>query len=292
MATISLTWKDLNTGEDKFNIYRSDKPMNIKNMPAPIAVVGENIGSYDDSNVEPGKVYYYVVSVVRGDEERFSSELKTIARNTGPGPFEFIGGDLSAGFYGEIMPEDFINGEELATAVGLNKGIPINNDYPWLKFSLDGRTVFTPLRPIRHSLSWNDLFYSRIVYNTNGTKEIQINGNLYRVTLFSGSLSDPYSGSTSWNTTPEYVIGSEWHRLMYKVSRSNEVGEPWYEYSDSELEVNTSTDGRHAWGQETNLSGTDHRIRLGSSSGIHRISSENKDSRSSDHGWRPVLRLL
>jgi len=76
MATLSLTWKDFNLNEDGFNIYRSETPMDVNNMPAPIATVGPNVGSYDDTTGIVGTTYYYRIGVIRGDEEKISIELK------------------------------------------------------------------------------------------------------------------------------------------------------------------------------------------------------------------------
>ena len=61
MATLILTWKDFNLNEDGFNIYRSETPMDVGNMPSPIATVGSNVGSYDDTTGVVGTAYYYRV---------------------------------------------------------------------------------------------------------------------------------------------------------------------------------------------------------------------------------------
>lgn len=78
MATMTLTWKDLNIGEDGFNIYRSEAPMDINNMPTPIATLGPNVGSYDDTTGVNGTLYYYRVGVLKDSEEKISGEFARV----------------------------------------------------------------------------------------------------------------------------------------------------------------------------------------------------------------------
>lgn len=82
MATICLSWKDLNLNEDGFNIYRSETPMDVQNMPTPLATVSANIGSYDDTTGINGKLYYYRIGVIRGTDEAISGEIARVFGDT------------------------------------------------------------------------------------------------------------------------------------------------------------------------------------------------------------------
>ena len=81
MATLRIAWHDYNMGEDGFNIYRSDTPMDVSAMPSPIASVGPNVGAYTDSTVTGGQSYYYRIGVLRNGEELISDEQKLYAFN-------------------------------------------------------------------------------------------------------------------------------------------------------------------------------------------------------------------
>ena len=81
MPTLTIAWHDYNMGEDGFNIYRSDSPMDVSAMPTPIASVGPNIGSYDDTTVVGGNEYYYRIGVLRNGKELISEEKKLLAAN-------------------------------------------------------------------------------------------------------------------------------------------------------------------------------------------------------------------
>ena len=79
MATVRISWLDFNINEDGFNIYKDTSPIDVSNLPSPIATLGPNIGSYDDANVTPGEIYHYRVGAFRGGEEKVGEELVTIA---------------------------------------------------------------------------------------------------------------------------------------------------------------------------------------------------------------------
>lgn len=77
MATVKLTWDtDFVVNETGYRVYRSTSPIDTEDLPAPIATLGPGVDSYDDDTVDPGVLYYYVVSSFRanGDEE-FANEV-------------------------------------------------------------------------------------------------------------------------------------------------------------------------------------------------------------------------
>lgn len=76
---IILTWEDRNVGEDGHKIYRSTTPIDLEALPAPLATLPANASSYEDLNVLVGQTYYYIVSVFRGGEEKFSYPLTAAA---------------------------------------------------------------------------------------------------------------------------------------------------------------------------------------------------------------------
>lgn len=72
---ITLTWNDTNTTETGHKVYRSQSPMTVGSLPAPIATLGANVTSYTDNDVVAGQTYYYRVAAVRNASEAVSSEI-------------------------------------------------------------------------------------------------------------------------------------------------------------------------------------------------------------------------
>lgn len=99
-----------------------------------------------------------------------------------PGGKVILEGDREYGFYGFVQPEEFgefldnpenqqaFSGTNLAIAIGLTSGTGQYPNTPWMKFSSGGDIIFVPVKPIRHSPTWNAIYNAGAVYgdNTNG----------------------------------------------------------------------------------------------------------------------------
>lgn len=138
-----------------------------------------------------------------------------------PGSKKLIAGDKNVGFYGFVKPTEFgqimvdgspfnFNGNNLANAVGLSStSTPLFNESMWMKFSYEGRVQFIPMRPIRNSVAWDDIYRAGAVYGTNTIGELPVQGrrgahlrmdasdNSLNITNFDSFLTvDPDSGSS------------------------------------------------------------------------------------------------
>ena len=208
---IKLQWRDRNYAEESHRIYRSDTPMSLSSMPTPIATLTNNVTEYIDYDVIEGNTYYYRIGAVRGADEAISDELEMVAveLNLGLGPQELIGGNMTAGFFGEVLSSEFITGDQLITELGITQGTSQYSDTPWLKFALDGEIVYIPKKPIRHSISWEHIYQAGAVYGTgdNGTYPsggnrlqnaiVNIGDDSFKVTLLKGANSDPVASNTT-----------------------------------------------------------------------------------------------
>lgn len=77
-------------------------------------------------------------------------------------------------FLGEVKPEDFINGRDLANQIGLTKGTFLNENINWLKFQRpDGSLTYVAKKPIKNYISWDHINNAGAVY---GDKEVTIKG--------------------------------------------------------------------------------------------------------------------
>ena len=212
-------------------------------------------------------------------------------------------GPPGAEFLGEVLTGDFINGEELATAIGLVAGTAQNTTEPWLHFILDGVELYVAKKPYRHSVSWNQINAAEAVF---GTKTVTINKLEYKVRLLKTVASgDTYTGSTgAWD--PVEARGSEWNRLMYPIHSGKHIdpnnpssvsGErirfgTLAQYTDADLVVhNSAGNGSYSLCQETPSSNTGSRVVRGRH-GVSYLFWTTASNTTSHIGWRPVLELV
>jgi hypothetical protein len=215
-----------------------------------------------------------------------------------PGPQTLVGGDLQAGFYGETTPEEFISYGALSTLVGLSAGtLQHDAESFWLKFSLDGSPLYVMKKPARHTVSWDQLHAAGLVFGTN---TVEIDGLTYQVRLLKGANSDPTTDATGWDIPTSH--GSEWNRLIYPVHsgvhtdtrnpsvHSDPTAAPfgaWAQYSDADLVLRGTDNGRANWCQETPATST-NRVPRGAS-GVTRLDRAPSSFTNSTYGWRAVL---
>lgn len=231
-----------------------------------------------------------------------------------PGPDTLVGGDTTSGFYGEIAGSELITYGDLSTTLGVSQGTLIfDNESQWLKFALDGKTLFVSKKATRHSITWEYLYQAGIVYGNDTTGynpsgaavtqdvRIVIKGKTYIVRLFKGANTDPTDG-LGWDPTNTHT--SEWNRLMYPIhsgvhTQSNNPIDPsvpyaqWATYSDTELGIYDGAIGAGSWCQETMINETARRfLRGGQSGGITYANRIDAVTASNSYGWRPVLELV
>lgn len=200
-------------------------------------------------------------------------------------------------FLGEVPVTDLINGDELASKIGLTTGTAQFSDEPWLKFmTREGKTLYVAKKPFRHNLSWSSINNAGAVY---GDSLVYINGRKYKVRLLKGANTDPTPNSNGYD--PEQSWGSEWNRLFYPlvpnptnkpdsgISGEGIVFGSWANYTEADLVVHsTGGSGSSTWCQE---SAGSTRVYRGYQSATYRSLGTNTITGSS-RGWRPVLELV
>lgn len=217
----------------------------------------------------------------------------------GPGPNNLAYGTETLGFYGEVSQDDFITGAYLAAACGLTKGTVRGENNPWLKFSLDGKTVFTPLGYLRESIGWEDLNNLGLV---DGSKTISIQGVIYKVRLLTGAEANPTTLTLSDGdyqaVAPSATDVSEWNRLLYNVSDKNIGSESWpVNYTEEEI-IGGVGSSYITWCQELVVSDTTKVIARGRNqieSIMHAGGFEDTGGAYWDHSdkkWKPVLEIV
>lgn len=229
--------------------------------------------------------------------------------DTGPGPKVVLEGHDDAGFFGEVLTEEFISGDDLANEIGISEGNSVNSSTAWLKFYLDDKILFIPKLPIRNSIAWSSIYNFGCVYGTNDigvspvgsgvvqNRTINVQGYYFRVRLLKGTNPELGIEATTGDDV-EYSHNSEWNRLFYNLTPSNtsypqnsQVGDDWFSYTDTILGMQSAALGSKTWCQEQ--FGNNNTLRVNRSGpNATRLNSDTYNTISNQFGWRPVLELL
>lgn len=218
-----------------------------------------------------------------------------------PGPDFFLGGDTTAGFYGEVNPVELIDSLTLASTIGLSAGTAIGALTPWLKFSIDGQVIYVAKQEFRYNIGWDSIYQAGAVYGTgdNGVSPhpssptiqdamILADGTIYDVRLLKGVNSDPVSGTLTQDGTDTH--GSEWNRLIYNIignqNPGSQVGPNWFNYNLAALGLSAP---RFNWCQERYTGGTNLRVLRGNSNYIDAYDAQEGTTSLNQYSWRPVL---
>lgn len=199
----------------------------------------------------------------------------------GKGPYllgrRLLNGNSEIGWYGLYQQSDSIGVAALREATGQSAGTLQTNsgNIPWMGFSFNGKRLLIAQRSIVTGVSWNHLNGLGLV---SGTKQVEINGKLFKVRLIDG-------GS---------VVGDsecEWDRLMYRVSEQPTPGvEKWEEYTNAELNVGVGN-GRSCLTMANNPNNPNQCVRRGIANVLD-FDYSDKTYSAAPVGWRPVLELI
>ncbi len=280
---VKIKFENPNVDAQSILVYRSETPIDKSALPAVHATLAGNVTEYVDDYVEYKKVYYYAFDVIKGSDHVLGNYVKAVAVNyTGAGPQELIAGDTDAGYYGSIVPTDFISWTDLAKLLNLT-GMTLTT-YPaaaqlWLKFSHKGKTLFTPQKPICTG-PWEQLYKQGLIYGTKGAhprtfttipeveqyRTVEINKSKYLVRSMTALPpgvnpavvqsvtvipSSPIVGQTiiyrpGFYDSVNDLTGSEWNDLMLKmftVTPPSQRGENF-----AQMNMNLSYDGSNTAG--------------------------------------------
>ena len=231
------------------------------------------------------------------------------------------------GYLGLVRSSDFINGEQLASSIGLEEGDPQYTDCDWMHFILDRQELLVPTKTLRHTISWRDIYKKGAVYSdtegfgpnpggsgVNQNRYVTIGGSTYKVTLLKGGnegeyihLKAPHHVHPSLYD-PESTWDSEWNKLMYRVHdgvhnpcHSNPVNAShpygvWDQLSNTQLDMDylKNGSGTASWCQNRgrwNKDFSSRRVVRGfcGVSSIHCFIVCHSDP---NLGWRPTLRKV
>ncbi|MCC5911308.1 MAG: hypothetical protein JJT76_12805 [Clostridiaceae bacterium] len=111
-----------------------------------------------------------------------------------PGGKFLLAGDRQAGFFGFVPASELITGNDLALEIGLTSGTSLFSDSPWIKYIWKGKVCFTPVKPLRHSPTWNAIYNAGAVYASGNEGTLPPGGRI-------GSQLSIDASDNSINTT-------------------------------------------------------------------------------------------
>ncbi len=230
-------------------------------------------------------------------------DIRADDKTGAPGSKFLIGGNMQAGFFGEVSASELISGVALASLVGISQGTSQNSTAGWLKFAWKGKILFVAKKAFRDSISWDHINSANAVY---GGKTVEIDGLTYKIRLMKGALTDP----SEYEDPDRGAHGSEWNRLMLPI-HEQAIDESWDypEYVENDIPVwshnlgsgnqgmYTDEDllthydhgsGSRSWCQETRKDSAAYRVYRG----YYGVSTSGSGTSSLTYGrsgWRPCL---
>lgn len=170
--------------------------------------------------------------------ERVAKSLEVLSEtkpqddySNAPGNKHLTAGNRDAGFFGYVSSDEFINGETLATEIGLTAGTSMFNNVTWIKYIKDGRVRFVPVKPLRRSIAWNAIYNAGAVYGTGDEGTLPPNGRIG--TQLSISSSDNSINGADFETASA-VVASVGDTVVLKGWKK--------EANNGEFEVTSITD--------------------------------------------------
>lgn len=209
-------------------------------------------------------------------------------------------------FLGEVPSCEFVDGRTLANLTGLyGIGELCNIDTPWLKFIFNGDLVYVPMKPLMHSVSWQQLYYAGVVYGSGDdgceriapfTKQnttVVIENNTYKVMLI--STTDVEMGKKF-----TFDDDDEWNQLFIPImkkpginSEINTYFEYWGQYTEEDLLMDANYGiGSFCWTRNTTkINEYNDRRCVRGGGGVLNQFQFKPSSNYNGRGWRPILRL-
>ena len=125
----------------------------LKSKYSALAISNKNLNSYKDE---------------------INNKLEIIDKTGSPGLCYLKSGSKENGFFGLVSPVemgklnngDLYNGESLAAKVNIGEGVSANPNCPLMKFIIDGKILFIPLKPYRYNIYWDTIYNNGCVFGT------------------------------------------------------------------------------------------------------------------------------
>jgi hypothetical protein len=124
-----------------------------------------------DSDLDAHKADYVTLKNTVSDHEDRIDTLESITgsyeevdTSGSPGGTRILQGDEVDGLFGFVSADEFIDGDTLASAIGLTAGVSYKPNSPWAKVLIGGELGFFPILPLRYSIPWDAIYYAGAVH--------------------------------------------------------------------------------------------------------------------------------
>lgn len=188
--------------------------------------------------------------------------------------YQPLKGNLALGYDGVFPASALITRQELMRVLGEGSIVRMYGDRTdWLKFYLDGKTLWVAVSPIGVTVNYRSLLTKGLL---TGGKIVTIDGKRYKVRALTGT-----GGSAS-----------EWERLLYRVAASSVIqpADRWDTIPDASLTVSAYDNRTYIYSISPDLVGSN--VLLRGKNLINVVFNIADNATYSDIGWRPVLELI
>lgn len=305
--SVALTWSSVNSAlATSINIYRSTAPIDVNNLPTPLANIAGTSTTYTDTTAALNTVYYYVVGMVRLGQELLSPMIiMGHYHDTGPGPQTLLRGTWLLGYFGLVPVASML------TPTQLNAQIPIPGTRTadvtvtgYHKFIRNGKILFIPNYYFTTSVQPYQLYNAGLLMGTNDNGQFPFvlsSGSMnnytapanqykvatvgvYQFIVRSPKVSD--KPTTSYVVLPADTYPSEWTDLICRMGQTSLAASP----QDKWLDL-TAVGGWYTWTQQWTTSS--QMCNTVTSPNLDNVTSLPVGSGFAQIGnWLPVLELI
>ena len=110
--------------------------------------------------------------------DRLEGSLNVIDTSGSPGSETLMRGDGVDGLFGFVQATDFIDGDTLASELGITEGTSYKPNSQWAKVMIGGEIGFFPILPLRHSISWDSIYNAGAVHGDGSIGTLPPQGRL------------------------------------------------------------------------------------------------------------------
>lgn len=207
--SITLNWTNRNANVTNYKVYRGTTKANME----VITTLPSSAVTYTDNDAVKNTLYYYQVNVVIGALDEVPGSIVPYAwiPDTGPGPMTLAAGTYEWGFFGTLLPTDFITDSvyKALSTTGTAFSTAITN---WYKFAYKGKILYIADNPCRN----------QSVAPTTFAKALYTEG----VYLGTGDSSLPYSSIGATATPQTKRTTFDVYEFIVRAPKGNETTPP------------------------------------------------------------------
>lgn len=206
---ITLNWTNRNTNVTNYKVYRGTTKANM----AVITTLPSSAITYTDNDAVKNTLYYYQVNVIIGalDEVPGSIIPHAWIPDAGPGPSTLVSGTYEWGYFGTLLPADFIT-DPIYKALSTTGTAYSTAITKWHKFAYKGKVLYVADNSCR----------SQTVAPSTFARSLYMEGAY----LGTGDSSLPYSSVGATATPQTKRTTFDVYEFIVRAPKGNETTAP------------------------------------------------------------------